>query len=288
MSDKRRRPSTAPLEEAFGVPFESALLERALTHRSYAYENGGLPTNERLEFLGDSVLGVVVTTALFNDHPDLPEGQLAKLRASVVNMRALADVARGLGPYGLGPYLLLGKGEEATGGRDKASILADTLEALLGAIYLQHGLEIATNVIHRLFDPLMIDAAGRGAALDWKTSLQELTAGLGLGVPEYRIDEAGPDHAKTFTAWAVVAGERYGGSDGRSKKEAEQRAAEAAWRELSARAARATETAAAQDSAEPGTAADATPPNGIAADATPPNGTAADATPPNGIAADAT
>src|SRR5262245_41226979 len=234
MSDKRRRPPTLPLEEAFGVPFEPALLERALTHRSYAYENGGLPTNERLEFLGDSVLGVVITTALFHNHPDLPEGQLAKLRASVVNMRALADVARGLGPFGLGPYLLLGKGEEATGGRDKASILADTLEALLGAIYLQHGLHTATDVIHRLFDPLMAEAAGRGAALDWKTSLQELTAGRGLGVPEYRIDEAGPDHSKTFTAWAVVAGRRYGGAEGRSKKEAEQRAAEAAWRELSA------------------------------------------------------
>ncbi|MDT4986935.1 MAG: ribonuclease [Micromonosporaceae bacterium] len=219
------------------MTLESALLRRALTHRSFAYENGGLPTNERLEFLGDSVLGVVITTALFHDHPDLPEGQLAKLRASVVNMRALADVARALGPFGLGPYLLLGKGEEATGGRDKASILADTLEALLGAIYLQYGLDTATSVIHRLFDPMMRDAAGRGAALDWKTSLQELTAGLGLGVPEYRIEEAGPDHAKTFTAWVVVAGRRYGGSDGRSKKEAEQRAAEMAWLELSAGAA---------------------------------------------------
>src|SRR5512142_1202563 len=233
MSDKRRRPSTAPLEEAFGVPFESSLLERALTHRSYAYENGGLPTNERLEFLGDAVLGVVITTALFHDHPDLPEGQLAKLRGSVVNMRALADVARGLGPYGLGPYLLLGKGEETTGGRDKASILADTLEALLGAIYLQYGLDTVTEVIHKLFDPLMVEAAGRGAGLDWKTSLQELTAGRGLGVPEYRIGEAGPDHAKVFTAWVVVAGERYGGAEGRSKKEAEQRAAESAWRQLS-------------------------------------------------------
>src|SRR6201991_1872161 len=235
MSDKRRRPPTLPLEEAFGVPFEPGLLERALTHRSYAYENGGLPTNERLEFLGDSVLGVVITSALYHNHPDLPEGQLAKLRASVVNMHALADVARGLGPRGLGPHLLLGKGEETTGGRDKASILADTLEALLGAIYLQYGLDTAAAVIHRLFDPLMAESAGRGAALDWKTSLQELTASLGLGVPEYQIDEAGPDHAKTFTAWVVVASGRYGGADGRSKKEAEQRAAETAWRELSDR-----------------------------------------------------
>ncbi|MGX4656095.1 ribonuclease III [Micromonospora sp. SCSIO 07396] len=235
-NDKRRRAPVSHLEAAFGVTLDAELLERALTHRSYAYENGGLPTNERLEFLGDSVLGVVITTALFRNHPDLPEGQLAKLRASVVNMRALADVARGLGPDGLGAYLLLGKGEETTGGRNKASILADTLEALLGAIYLQHGLDTAAVVIHRLFDPLMAESAGRGAALDWKTSLQELTAALGLGVPEYRIEGTGPDHLKTFTAWVVVAGNRYGGSEGRSKKEAEQRAAEAAWRELTAQA----------------------------------------------------
>jgi ribonuclease III len=227
----------APLEAALGVQFTPDLLERALTHRSYAYENGGLPTNERLEFLGDAVLGLIVTTALFHNHPDLAEGQLAKLRASVVRMHALAQVARGLGPAGLGPHLLLGKGEEATGGRDKASILADTLEALLGAVYLQHGLETATEVINRLFGDLMSEAAGRGAALDWKTSLQELTAGFGLGVPEYQIEEAGPDHAKTFTAWVLVAGDRYGGAQGRSKKEAEQRAAEAAWRDLSARVA---------------------------------------------------
>jgi ribonuclease III len=251
MTAANRRPPVADLEAAFGVPLNPELLERALTHRSFAYENGGLPTNERLEFLGDAVLGLVVTTALFHNHPDLPEGHLAKLRASVVNMRALADVARSLGAGGLGPYLLLGKGEEATGGRDKASILADTLEALLGAIYLQHGLESATGVIHRLFDPLMAESAGRGAALDWKTSLQELTAALGLGVPEYRIEEAGPDHAKTFTAWVVVAGQRYGGADGRSKKEAEQRAAETAWRTLSEKMAEPTEVAPAAPTAAP-------------------------------------
>jgi len=229
----RTNPDPSSLEGALGVTLDAELLGRALTHRSYAYENGGLPTNERLEFLGDAVLGLVITDALYNGHPDLPEGQLAKLRASVVNMRALADVARRLGPTGLGAYVRLGRGEEVTGGRDKASILADTLEALLGAIYLQHGLDVAGEVIHRLFDPLMAESAGRGAALDWKTSLQELTAALGLGVPDYVIDDAGPDHAKTFTAWVVVAGERYGGSDGRSKKQAEQRAAAAAWRVLS-------------------------------------------------------
>jgi ribonuclease III len=230
------RPTITHLEAALGVGLEPELVERALTHRSFAYENGGRPTNERLEFLGDSVLGLVVTTALFNTHPDLPEGRLAKLRASVVNSRALADVARSLGPRGLGPYLLLGKGEETTGGRDKESILADTLEAVLGAVYLQHGLPVADQVIHRLFDPVMEQAARLGAGLDWKTSLQELTANLGLGVPDYQIEQTGPDHAKTFTAWAVVAGVRHGGAQGRTKKEAEQRAAEAAFQALTSAA----------------------------------------------------
>ncbi|GAA1758067.1 ribonuclease III [Luedemannella helvata] len=227
--ERHVRPSTTHLEAALGVGISEDLLQRALTHRSYAYENGGLPTNERLEFLGDSVLGLVVTTALYQDNPDLAEGRLAKLRASVVNSRALADVARGLSAYGLGPYLLLGKGEEATGGRDKESILADTLEALLGAVYLEHGLPVASVVIHRLFGPVMAQAGRLGAGLDWKTSLQELTAARGLGVPDYHVEETGPDHAKTFTAWAVVAGARHGGAQGRTKKEAEQRAAEAAW-----------------------------------------------------------
>jgi ribonuclease-3 len=226
------RPPATLLEAACGVALDPARLERALTHRSYAYEHGGLPTNERLEFLGDSVLSLVITNALYHAHPELPEGQLAKLRASVVNMRALAQVARGLGPGGLGSHVLLGRGEETTGGRDKPSILADTLEALLGAIFLQHGIDVAGMVIHKLFDSLMADAAGRGAGLDWKTSLQELTASRGLGVPEYRIEDDGPDHAKTFTAWVVVSGRLYGGVKGGSKKEAEQRAAEAAWREL--------------------------------------------------------
>jgi ribonuclease-3 len=227
-----RRPPLTHLEAALGVAVESGLLEKALTHRSFAYENGGLPTNERLEFLGDSVLGLVVTTALFHDHPDLPEGRLAKLRASVVNSRALAEVARRLGPHGLGAYLFLGRGEETTGGREKESILADTLEAVLGAIYLEHGLAVAGEVVHLLFDPVMAQAARLGAGLDWKTSLQELTATRGLGVPDYQIEQTGPDHAKTFTAWAVVAGARFGGVQGRTKKEAEQKAAEAAFEAL--------------------------------------------------------
>jgi ribonuclease III len=232
----RANPDPSSLEGALGIQLDAGLLGRALTHRSYAYENGGLPTNERLEFLGDAVLGLVVTDALYSEHPDLPEGQLAKLRASVVNMRALADVARRLGPDGLGAYVRLGRGEEVTGGRDKASILADTLEALLGAVYVEHGLSVADEVVHKLFDPVLADSAQRGAGLDWKTPLQELTASLSLGVPEYAVSEEGPDHAKSFTAAARVGGESFGSGAGHSKKEAEQKAAEAAWTALQERA----------------------------------------------------
>ena len=226
-----------PLLDALGVEFDEELLTLALTHRSYAYENGGLPTNERLEFLGDSVLGVIVTERLYRDHPDLPEGQLAKLRASVVNMHALAGVAAQLVPDGLGAHLYLGRGEELTGGRTKTSILADATEALIGAVYLRHGLETARSVVHRLFDSLLQAAPLLGAGLDWKTSLQELTAASDLGVPEYRIDEEGPDHSKLFTATAVVGGRPLGSGGGRTKKEAEQKAAQLAWRTLTAEAA---------------------------------------------------
>src|SRR5215212_8337014 len=155
-------PDRAVLEKALGLKLDPAMLERALTHRSFAYENGGLPTNERLEFLGDSVLGLVVTDELYRSQPDLPEGQLAKLRASVVNMTSLAGVARRLGKGGIGPQLLLGRGEETTGGRDKDSILADAVEALIGAIHLGRGLQTASQVVHRLFDPMLVEASTRG------------------------------------------------------------------------------------------------------------------------------
>lgn len=219
------------LREALGSPqLDPELLQLALTHRSFAYENGGIPTNERLEFLGDSVLGVVVTETLYRNHPDFSEGRLAKIRAAVVQARALADVGRTLG---LGEHVMLGKGEEATGGRDKASILADTVEAVLGAVYLSGGFDNAARVIHLLFDPLLAAAAELGAGLDWKTSLQELCADNELGVPEYVIEDEGPDHAKVFTARVKVQQEYYGHGVGRSKKEAEQQAAESAYGELS-------------------------------------------------------
>jgi ribonuclease-3 len=223
----------AHLFEVVDETIDEPLLLRALTHRSYAYEHGGLPNNERLEFLGDSVLGLVVTDSLYAAHPDLAEGQLAKLRAAVVNMRALAEVARAMG---LGQYIFLGRGEESTGGRDKASILADTMEAVIAAVYLSGGLPAATTFVHRLLDPLMESSASLGAGLDWKTSLQELTASGSLGVPEYGVTEEGPDHKKSFQAEVRVGSEQLGSGCGSSKKEAEQLAAEIAWTELNRRA----------------------------------------------------
>ena len=212
-----------------GMSVDPELLDRALTHRSYAYEQGGLPTNERLEFLGDAVLGLVVTEHLFVSYPDLSEGQLAKLRAAVVNSRALADIARALD---LGSVIHLGRGEESTGGRDKSSILADTMEAVIGAVFLQHGVEAARDFVHHLFDGLMADVATRGAGLDWKTSLQEIASVAGLGVPHYEVIDTGPDHAKTFQAVVRIDDQRYGPGAGRNKKEAEQNAAAIAFAAL--------------------------------------------------------
>jgi ribonuclease-3 len=214
-----------PLEKALKVRFkDQGLLRSALTHRSFAFENE-LPqhmTNERLEFLGDAVLGIVVTDIAYKKFEKLSEGQLAKLRAATVNMATLADVARGLN---LGQEVLLGKGEEMSGGREKASILADALEALLGAIYLDRGIDAVSSLIYRLFWPRMEDYMDGGGDRDYKTTLQELSA-QDLGrLPEYRVRERGPDHQKEFTATVFLAGREFGMGVGRSKKEAEQRAA---------------------------------------------------------------
>jgi ribonuclease III len=225
-------PARQTLLDALGVELSEEMLSLALTHRSYAYEHGGLPTNERLEFLGDAVLGLTITDELFHRHPERSEGDLAKLRASVVNTHALADVARNLSPQGLGVHMLLGRGEANTGGADKSSILADGMESLLGAIYLQHGMDVAREAILRLFGPLLATAPTLGAGLDWKTSLQELTAARGLGAPSYLVTSTGPDHDKEFTAVVVVMETEYGTGVGRTKKEAEQKAASTAWNAL--------------------------------------------------------
>ncbi|MCC2309919.1 ribonuclease III [Cellulomonas chengniuliangii] len=223
--------AATPLIEKLGVQLDPELLVLSLTHRSFAHEAGGIPTNERLEFLGDTVLGLVVTETLYRTHPTLSEGELAKMRAATVSQRALAAVARELE---LGSYMLLGKGELATGGDDKDSILSDTLEALFGAVYLAHGLEEARGVVLRLVGPTLEAAADLGAGLDWKTSLQELAAELGLGAPVYEVVGEGPDHARTFTARAIVGGEARGTGTGPAKKLAEQQAAADAYGALDA------------------------------------------------------
>ena len=224
------------LDRALGISFEDPeLRETALTHRSFAFEHGRTVTNERLEFLGDAVLGLVVTDMAYREYPDWSEGSLAKLRAAIVNMAALADVARGLG---LGDFVMLGKGEEQSGGRDKSSILADALEAVFGAIYLDLGLDAARTVIERLFRPRMKNYELVGGP-DYKTMLQELASQALRSMPDYRIEERGPDHEKEFTATVFLGGEPLGTGIGRSKKEAEQQAAREAYGRMSERVAEA-------------------------------------------------
>jgi ribonuclease-3 len=224
-------PERSRLSATLGVEIDPDLLQLALTHRSYAYENGGLAHNERLEFLGDSILGQAVTVMLYTENPTLDEGELAKRRASLVSSVALAEVARAIG---LGQHLRLGKGEEQTGGRDKSSILADTVEAIIGATYLSAGPDSATELVLRLVAPLMTDPARFGAAMDPKTSLQELSARLGRGLPRYEVTDSGPDHSKRFHAIVLVGGDPVAEGEGTSKKQAEMAAALEAWTVLSA------------------------------------------------------
>ena len=221
------------LTEVLGVFVDPALLDLALTHRSFAYENGGIAHNERLEFLGDSILGQAVTVMLYREHPDLDEGELAKRRASLVSSVALAEIARSIG---LGRFIKLGKGEEQTGGRDKSSILADTVEAIIGATYLAAGGKVATELVMRLIHPLLEDPERFGAAMDPKTSLQEMSTRLGRGTPSYRVSESGPDHSKRFEATVVLGDDDIASGVGSSKKQAEMAAALTAWTLLTDRA----------------------------------------------------
>ncbi|HZY07087.1 MAG TPA: ribonuclease III [Ilumatobacteraceae bacterium] len=220
------------LSRRLGYNFNDlALLRRALAHRSWCAEVGGLPSNERLEFLGDAVLGWVVAEIAYRRHGDLPEGKLTDLRKSVVNAIALAEVAESIG---LGEHLLLGKGEDAAGGRRKSSILSDALEAVLGAVYLDGGVDDAKALVERLFSGRLETAAGQLDRLDHKTVLQELTARLYDTAPVYLLTETGPDHSKTFTATVLVDGIALGVGEGKSKKLAEQQAASEAFDALSA------------------------------------------------------
>ncbi len=204
-------------------------MDLAFTHRSWAYENGHVPTNERLEFLGDSVLGVIVTEHIYRSYPERPEGELARLRAAVVSGHTLARVARTLG---LGDLIKLGRGEVSTHGENKDSILADATEAVIGAVHLTGGFTASSAFVHHLMDPVIIEAANLGAGLDWKSSLQDLSAALGWGAPRYVSESTGPDHDRRFFADVLIGGQSYGPGESTSKRGAEQKAAEIAYTAL--------------------------------------------------------
>ena len=203
-----------------------ALLRQALIHRSWQAENSDPLTNERFEFLGDAVLGWVIADVAFHRLSDMPEGKMTDLRRSVVNMHALAEIARQLG---IGEFLLLGKGEDAAGGRDKSSILADALEALIGAVYLDGGAPAAYEMVKRLLSDSVEEAIPHLEMFDAKTRLQELCARLSIGIPLYEVEGEGPDHERVFTAVVHVDGRSYGSGEGRTKKAAEQIAAVGAY-----------------------------------------------------------
>ncbi len=227
-----QRPELDALAERLAHRFaDMDLLARALAHRSWCAENPGHGSNERLEFLGDAVLGLIVTDFIYRSYPELPEGELAKVRATVVSAAALADMATELE---LGPALLLGKGEDASGGREKPSILADALEAVLGAVYLDAGWDAATELVLRLLGDRLAEAAAGPGGQDYKTRLQELAARRFEELPRYEVMDEGPDHAKVFHASVQLDGRRQGHGTGRSKKQAEQAAARAAWEALRA------------------------------------------------------
>lgn len=207
------------------------LLELALTHRSWCAEHDGSSSNERLEFLGDAVLDLVVAHRLYDRYGDLTEGALAKTRASLVNSATLAEVGRSIG---LGALLRLGRGEDVSGGREKPSLLADALEAVIGAVYLDGGLHAADGVVGRLLDANLEAAARAPGRTDFKTRLQELTARRGFGPPAYTVTTSGPSHHQLFRA-AVSAGSASGVGEGSTKKDAEQHAAEIAYSALAER-----------------------------------------------------
>jgi ribonuclease-3 len=225
-----RSASREELASRLGWSVDDAdLLLRSLAHRSWCAENPGMGSNERLEFLGDAVLGLIVTDHLYRTYPDMPEGELAKVRASVVNSAALAELAAELE---IGEALLLGKGEDQSGGRQKPSILADAMEALIGAVYLDQGWSGSETMVMRLLGELIESAAAGPGGQDYKTRLQELSAREFDQLPVYLVRDEGPDHAKEFHAVVQVRGHPQGTGRGRSKKQAEQAAARVAWETL--------------------------------------------------------
>lgn len=225
------KPDRSRLLAALDVDIDESLLDLALTHRSFAFEHGNIPTNERLEFLGDSILGQAVTVMIYRRFPDMSDGDMSQLRASLVSTQALARVAR---KVGIGDFVLLGKGEEHTGGRDKASILADTTEALIGATYLSAGGEIATALVLRLIEPMLDNPEKLRASYDSKSALAEAATANDLDAPVYDLTWTGPDHARVFSA-VVHVGDREWHGRGTSKKVAEMEAAYLAWVDITGR-----------------------------------------------------
>jgi ribonuclease-3 len=219
-------PDLSVLISRLGRPFaDEGLLFQALSHRSWCAEAGGRPSNERLEYLGDAVLGLVVAEHCYRTYAEMPEGALAKVRAAVVNTSVLAEVAVELD---LGPDLLLGRGEDSSGGRAKPSILANAVEAVIAAVYLDGGFEVATGFVLGLLDHRIEEAAAGPGAEDFKTRLQETVVRRVGRLPQYEVAGTGPDHARRYTATVVVGGDVVGEGEGRSKKDAEQAAARAA------------------------------------------------------------
>lgn len=238
--DGNEASSNDPSQEllnALGTTISPDLLVEALTHRSFSHEHPGTRNYERLEFLGDAVLELVSTETLFSAHPDMTEGQLAKMRAKAVSEWALSAVARE--KLHVGPYILLGRGEMEQGGNNKDSILCDIVEALIGATFVEHGIDEARRVVHRLIDDTLAEVLTEGPALDWKTSLTVKAHDMGLEDPEYRMAVSGPEYAPVFEARAVLAhddsDEVLGVGSGSSKRKAQLAAAEQAWHSLDSR-----------------------------------------------------
>lgn len=233
-------PQSLPTDELFaalGVTIEPELLIEALTHRSFSHEHEGTKNYERLEFLGDAVLEFVVTETLYRIHPQMHEGQLAKIRAKAVSEEKLSVIARDT--LHVGPFILLGNGERENGGADKDSILCDIFESLVGATFVQYGIDTAREVIHRLIDSTLAEVATEGPALDWKTSLTVITHELSLEEPRYRIAVSGPQYAQRFTAYVILGDDEtvIGTGTGSSKRKAELAAAQVAWNALNERKA---------------------------------------------------
>ena len=231
-SDYRPGDATARLLDAIGATISPDLLIRALTHRSYAHEHAGMPHYERLEFLGDAVLELVTTETLFFNHPDFSEGQMARIRAKTVSEESLAEIART--KLHLGPYILLGRGEADDNGADKDSILCDIVESLIGAVFVEHGIDVARKVVHGFIDGELAKYTQAGPALDWKTSLTMKAHKMGLPEPVYRMEVGGPEYRLEFTAHVLLGdgGRELASATGSSKRKAQLAAAERAWHEL--------------------------------------------------------